>query len=91
MKRPSKLRLPPHLVAAIGGGAGLFLLYGIISVVRQVAEPHLVGKSIGLSPVMMLIAFYAGLRLFGVPGLFIGPGLMLLFKSLWQGGAQHAS
>lgn len=72
-------------------GAGLFLLYGVISVVRQVAEPHLVGKSIGLSPVMMLVAFYAGLRLFGVPGLFIGPGLMLLFKSLWHGSAQHAS
>ncbi|MBE6555953.1 MAG: sporulation integral membrane protein YtvI [Ruminococcaceae bacterium] len=62
-------------------GTGLLVLYGVITVVRQIAEPHLVGKSLGMHPVLVLIAFYVGLRLFGIAGIFIGPALMLTLKA----------
>ena len=65
-------------------GAGLLVLYGVMSVIRQVAEPHLVGKSIGLHPLLMLIAFYVGLSLFGVAGILIGPGVAVLCKLLFE-------
>ncbi len=61
-------------------GVGLLILYAVITVVRQIAEPHLVGKSLGLHPLLLLISFYAGLRLFGATGLFLGPALALFLK-----------
>ena len=68
-------------------GIGLLILYGVITVVRQIAEPRLVGKSLGLHPILMLIAFYAGWRLFGVAGVLIGPLLAMVIKSLAARGA----
>ena len=67
-----------------GRGVGLLILYGVITVMRQIAEPHLVGKSIGLHPILMLMAFYVGLSLFGVAGILIGPMLALLCKLLFE-------
>ncbi len=63
-------------------GVLLLVLYGVITVVRQIAEPRLVGKSLGLHPILMLLAFYVGLGLFGVAGVFIGPVLAMVIKAL---------
>ncbi len=63
-------------------GVGLLVLYGVITVVRQIAEPHLVGRSLGLHPIPMLISFYVGWRLFGVAGVLIGPAVAMLLKAL---------
>lgn len=65
-------------------GVGLLVLYLVITVVRQAAEPHLLGKSFGLDPLLMLTAFYAGIRLFGFAGIVIGPLAALLLKSLFN-------
>ena len=62
-------------------GVGLLILYGVMTIVRQIAEPHLVGKSLGLHPILMLVSFYAGFKLFGVAGVFLGPALALLIKA----------
>ncbi len=68
-------------------GVGLLVLYLIITVVRQIVEPHLVGKSLGLHPILMLISVYVGLRLFGFGGIILGPAVALLIKgALEQGG-----
>lgn len=61
-------------------GFGLLILYGVITLVRQFVEPHLVGKSLGLHPILMLMAFYVGFRLFGVAGIFLGPAAALILK-----------
>lgn len=63
-------------------GIGLLVLYAVITVLRQVIEPHLVGKSLGLHPILMLIALYAGLKIFGIVGVFAGPALILGAKVL---------
>ncbi|MBR7111319.1 MAG: sporulation integral membrane protein YtvI [Clostridia bacterium] len=63
-------------------GIGLVVLYAIITVIRQIIEPHIVGKSLGLHPVLMLISLYAGLKIFGVIGVFAGPALALGVKVL---------
>ena len=62
-------------------GVGLLILYGVMTIVRQIAEPHLVGKSLGLHPILMLVSFYVGFKLFGVAGIFLGPALALLIKA----------
>ncbi|MBR2010944.1 MAG: sporulation integral membrane protein YtvI [Clostridia bacterium] len=63
-------------------GIGLVVLYAIITVIRQVIEPHIVGKSLGLHPILMLVALYAGLKIFGIIGVFAGPALALAAKVL---------
>lgn len=65
------------------GGVGLILLYAVITVVRQITEPHLVGKSIGLHPLVTLFAFFAGMKLFGFAGIFLGPIAALLIKAIF--------
>ena len=60
--------------------AGLLLLFGVISLIRQIIEPHMIGRSVGLHPLLSLGAMYAGLKLMGVPGLIIMPCLALLLR-----------
>ena len=56
-----------------GQGIALLVLYLAVSVVRQLAEPRLVGKSLGVHPLLSLLVTYAGLRLFGFWGLVLSP------------------
>lgn len=71
------------VVRNTGLGVGLLILYLVITVVRQIVEPHVVGRSLGLHPIPMLIGLYAGLTLFGIVGALVGPLLLLLAKLLW--------
>ena len=57
-------------------GAGLFIMYGVISVLRQIVEPHIVGGSIGVHPLLTLMAMYVGFRIFGIAGMIILPGVL---------------
>lgn len=61
------------IVAILGNGAlafGLLFLYVFILVVRNIIEPRIVGKQIGLHPLVTLVGMFIGLKLFGVLGLF---------------------
>ncbi len=86
--------IPFSLIAFITGnpfrGIGLLVLYVIITVVRQIVEPHLVGKCLGLHPILMLVAFYAGVKLFGFPGLFVGPLLAVALKLFFDRQKERA-
>ena len=65
-------------------GFGLILLYLIIVLIRQVLEPRLIGKSLGLHPLVMLFASYAGFCLFGVLGMILGPVVAIPVKYLFE-------
>ena len=54
-------------------GVELLILYAVGTVVRQVAEPKIVGKELGIHPLLTLVLMYAGYSLFGVMGLIILP------------------
>jgi len=62
------------------------VLYVIILVVRQFLEPKIVGKSVGLHPLLALVSMYIGLRLFGVLGLFGFPIALVIYNKLKQDG-----
>ena len=63
-------------------GVGLLILYAIITIVRNIIEPKIVGKSIGLHPLVTVTSMYGGLRLLGFLGLFFAPMIVLLVKHL---------
>ena len=62
---------------------GLILVYGAAALIRSILEPKLIGKQIGLHPILTLAAMYAGYRLVGVTGLILFPiGVMLIQQVL---------
>ncbi len=69
--------IPWGLVSIITGnkvlGLGLIILYLLITVIRNLAEPKIVGNQMGINPLFILLALFSGLRLFGVAGLIIFP------------------
>ena len=67
-------------------GAGLLLLYAVVTVVRMWLEPRIVGGRIGLHPLATLTAMYAGLKIFGFWGLLLAPLGTTLLLHLRQGG-----
>lgn len=54
-------------------GAGLLISYLAITVIRQVIEPKIVGKSIGLHPLVTLFSMYLGIKLLGLAGIIVFP------------------
>lgn len=63
-------------------GVGLLCVYAAAAVTRTVLEPRVVGRHLGLDPLMTLIALYAGYRLWGIPGLLLTPILASAAKSI---------
>ena len=63
-------------------GVGLLILYGTVALVRQIIEPKLVGKSLGLHPLLTLASSYVGFQLYGVIGMATAPLIALLLKGL---------
>ena len=61
-------------------GIGLLILYGVLTIVRQIAEPHVVGESLGIHPLASLLCIVLGLQLFGVIGMILGPAAAFAVK-----------
>ena len=67
-------------------GAGILLLYAVVTAVRTVIEPRIVGRRIGLSPLATLCAMYAGMKLGGFAGLLLAPMALTLLLFLDEEG-----
>ena len=69
--------LPWSLICLLQGdtaqGIGLLGLYAIVAITRSVLEPKLVGKQLGLDPLVTLFALYAGYKLWGLAGMLLAP------------------
>ena len=74
------------LTGNIRVGVSLLILYGICLLVRQLLEPKIVGKQIGIHPLVTLMTMYAGLNLIGFAGMILGPILALVIKNLAESG-----
>lgn len=61
---------------------GLFIVYLVVTVVRNVLEPKVVGDSIGLYPLVTLFCMFVGAQMFGVIGLFGLPIAATIIKNL---------
>lgn len=69
-------------------GFGLLILFAAVTVLRQIIEPRLIGKSLGVHPLAALIAGYAGWRWFGFLGMALGPVAVLAVSALLRGRAE---
>lgn len=77
------------ITGKISLAVGLFIVYAIIYVVRQIIEPKIVGGTVGLPAVLTLMGMYIGSQLFGFIGIFLLPILMIIVKLLNDEGIIH--
>lgn len=66
----------------IGMGIGIAALWAIVIVVREIAEPKIVGKQVGLHPLATLMCLWIGLKLGGGFGMFALPISLLIIMDL---------
>ena len=52
---------------------GLLGIYATISLTRSLLEPKLLGRHLGLDPLVTLMALYIGYKLWGIPGMIFAP------------------
>lgn len=70
---------------------GLMAVWGLVALFRRVAEPKILGDQTGLSPLLSLCSVYVGMKLYGVPGMILGPVLCLVVLNLLHSGVLDRS
>ena len=84
------LLIPWSIIEFIKGNydlaIGLLVIYGIISIVRSILEPKVIGKQIGLNPLITLTSMFLGAEILGFFGIFIFPIIATIIKYLNDSG-----
>lgn len=84
------IMIPWVLLAFINGDVAfaieLLILYIVITVIRNIIEPKILGTKLGLNPVVALFTLYIGLQLFGIIGLILAPIITVIVKDLHDAG-----
>lgn len=62
-------------------GIGIIVLFVLMTIIRQIIEPKIVGKSLGVHPILTLITIYLGFKLFGLFGMIFLPIATLILFS----------
>ena len=70
------------LMGKYTSAVAILVIYLIAYYTREFLEPKLMGDGFGISPVLMLIALYAGLLLFGITGVITGPIAVILIREI---------
>lgn len=80
--------LPWAGVAALNGDGRfalcLLALYLVITVIRNLLEPHLISRRVGLPPIVTLLCLYVGWELFGLVGLLFLPFAVTVGAGLYR-------
>ena len=74
------------IIGDIGICIGLFILWTVLCIVRQIIEPKIVGNSVGMHPFLTLFAMLAGNFIYGGIGILLLPVTIALCQSLNSAG-----
>lgn len=84
------IMLPWVAITALQGNyplaLALLVVYLVVTVIRNILEPKIVGSQIGLHPIVTLASMFLGAQLFGVVGLFGFPITLSLLRHLNDNG-----
>ena len=82
--------LPWAVIALVTGNfllaLELIIIYVIITIIRNIIEPKIVGQQLGLHPIVTLFCIFIGLRLMGVLGMFAVPITVQIIYRLNKSG-----
>ncbi len=80
--------IPWAVFSALNGNperaVGLAVLYILITTIRNVIDPKIIGAKLGIHPVFSLAITFLGLKLFGAIGVFVAPLITVAVKSLLE-------
>ena len=80
------IMIPWTVITAVQGNyplaISLLIIYLVITIIRNIIEPKIVGSQIGLHPIVTLISMFVGVHFFGVLGLFGLPIILSLLRHL---------
>ena len=80
------IMIPWTIITAVQGNyplaISLLITYLIVTVIRNIIEPKIVGSQIGLHPIVTLMSMFVGLHFFGAVGLFGFPITLSLLRHL---------
>lgn len=65
-------------------GIILSITFIVSALARELLEPKLIGEKMGVFPIGILIAVYAGVKVFGLLGVFLGPLYMLILCECYR-------
>lgn len=79
--------IPWAIISASDGnltlGISLIALLAVMGVIRQLIEPKVIARQIGIHPIFTLIAMYTGFKFIGVLGMLIGPIVLIILKNIF--------
>ena len=70
------------MLGDIGYGIGICVIYLVLTVLRQVLEPKILGAGMGIHPLVMLMAMYCGWQVIGIGGMLLAPFVAVTVKNL---------
>lgn len=80
--------IPWAVFSALSGNPsraiGLAVLYVLITTIRNVVDPKIIGDKLGIHPVFSLAITFLGLKLFGAVGVFLAPLITITVKTLLE-------
>ena len=65
-------------------GVSLLILFVVAVVVRELLEPRIMGKNLGIHPLLTLITIYVGYELFGFLGMIFLPAVAVTVSALFD-------
>lgn len=78
--------IPWAVLSVIGGryydAAIVTTLFCVVTFLREILEPRLIGKEVGIKPLYLIISVYAGIELFGIGGVILGPVSLTILKAV---------
>lgn len=77
------------LLGRAGLGFGIAALYGVVTVARNILEPKIVGRHVGLHPLVTLAAMFVGFKALGLLGMLVLPLGVLMLRYLRESGLIH--
>ena len=70
-------------------GIGVLIVYAVITCIRQIIEPKIIGANLGLHPLVTLMAIFIGLKAAGFVGIFAFPITIIILKNMQDTGKIH--
>ncbi len=72
------------IVGNIPLAIGVGILWIIWAIIKNLLEPKMISKQMGLHPIFILLAMYTGSKIFGILGLMLGPIILLVLKNIFS-------
>lgn len=78
--------IPWMLLASVEGNIqlsiSLLIMYTVITFIKNILEPKIIGRQAGVSPLVSLLGIYFGARVFGLFGALLTPLGMIVIKEI---------